>query len=229
MTSVIFEEQLELPLDIRNFSDFRKWGVSEEFPEKGRIDFVGGDIEVDMPPGGIYSQIAVKVEISRALANVNKARDLGELYSDGVRSDGVRHASPAAHLSAEPDMLFFNQETHNSNRAKLIPKSRQDDLFIEVEGAPDMVGDGPVSNDTHRLPAACYRAGVHEYWPVDARNATLFFQIHSRENVGFVLPPLDDEGFHVSPIFGKRFRLNRSRDRRGRWEYEFLSIPLQES
>lgn len=224
MASVIFEEQLELPLDIRNYADFRKWAVSDEFPEVGRIDFVGGNIEVDISPEEMYSHNAVKVEISRVLANINKAKSLGELYTDGVRV-----SSDVASLSAEPDLLFFSQESLDSDRIKLVPKSGKDDLFIEAEGGPDMVAeivsDGSVSKDTARLPLAYYQAGVLEYWLIDARKDPLIFKIHVRGDSGFVLQPADKQGYLLSQVFRDRFRLDRKRDQRGRWEYELLSIP----
>lgn len=225
MASVIFEEQLELPLDIRTYADFRKWTISDEFPEVGRIDFVSGNIEVDISPEEMYSHNAVKVEISRVLANINKARSLGELYTDGVRV-----ASDSASLSAEPDILFFSQDTLNSDRVKLIPKSGKDDLFIEVEGGADMVAeivsDGSVSKDTRRLPVAYYEAGVSEYWLIDARKETLIFKIHVRGESGFVPQPADENGFLISLVFEAKFRLDRDRDQRGRWTYELHSTTL---
>ena len=37
-TSVIFEEQVEIPGGIRTLADFRDWARSDEFPEQGRMD-----------------------------------------------------------------------------------------------------------------------------------------------------------------------------------------------
>jgi len=228
MASVIFEEQLELPLTIRSYADFRKWAVSEDFPEVGRIDFVGGNIEVDMSPEEMYSHNAVRIEISRVLANTNKARRLGELYSDGIRI-----SSDTASLSAEPDLLFFSQATLNSDRVRLIPKSGKEDFFIEAEGGPDMVAeivrDASVLKDTRRLPLAYYQAGVQEYWLIDARKDPLVFKIHVRGASEFVPQLADGNGYLLSQVFGESFRLERQRDERGRWEYEFLSIPAESS
>ena len=40
-TSVIFEERVEIPLTIRSLAEFRRWAVSDDFPETGRIDYLG--------------------------------------------------------------------------------------------------------------------------------------------------------------------------------------------
>ncbi|OHB83603.1 MAG: hypothetical protein A2V98_16150 [Planctomycetes bacterium RBG_16_64_12] len=47
-TTVVFEERVEIPLNLRSLADFRRWATSDDFPERGRIDYVAGRIEVDM-------------------------------------------------------------------------------------------------------------------------------------------------------------------------------------
>jgi len=226
MTSVIFEEQLELPLNIRSYADFRNWVVSDEFPEVGRIDFVGGNIEVDMSPEEYYSHNAIKVEIVGKLWEILKTKHLGELYSDHARI-----TSESARLSAEPDVLFFSHETLDSDRVKLIPKAGRQDLVVEAEGGPDMiaeiVSDGSVSKDTQRLPLAYYQAGVREYWLVDGRKENLVFKIHRRGLSEFEIQQTDENGFQESIVFGEMFKLERHRDQRGHWKYQLLSAPVE--
>lgn len=225
MASVIFEEQLELPLGIRSLNDFRQWTLSETFPDSGRIDFVDGNIEVDMSPEEYYSHNAVKVELVRCLASLVKQHDLGELFTDRVRI-----VSESAGLSAEPDVLFFKHETLDSGRVKFIPKVGKSDLFVEAEGGPDMVAeivsDGSVRKDTKRLPVAYYDAGVAEYWLIDARKEELVFQIQRRGAKGFEPEDTDSAGFQLSTVFGKRFSLQRSRNARGHWTYELQDKPV---
>ena len=222
MASVIFEEQLELPLDIRSYADFRKWAVSDEFPEVGRIDFVGGNIEVELSPEELYTHNAVKVQLIAVLANLAKVHGQGELFSR------VRLTSEPSNLSTEPDVVYFRYETLDSGVVKLVPKDDRHDEFIAIEGAPDMiaeiVSDGSVSKDTLRLPEAYFEAGVREYWLIDARKEDLVFRIHGRGVSGFILQSEDAEGFQVSAVFGERFRLDRQRDRRGHWKYDLKTI-----
>jgi len=51
MATVLLEdrEQIEIPT-IHNLAEFRRWALSEDFPERGRIDYIAGKIEVDMSP-----------------------------------------------------------------------------------------------------------------------------------------------------------------------------------
>ena len=36
-TTVLFEEQIEIPLDIPSLADFRRWAVLDQFPKTGRV------------------------------------------------------------------------------------------------------------------------------------------------------------------------------------------------
>jgi len=87
----------------------------------------------------------------------------------------------------------------------------------------ELVSDGSVTKDTQRLPTAYYRAGVREYWLVDARPDPLLFQIHVRDRAGFEPVDTDDQGYQYSEVFGCSFRLDRQRDQRGNWAYDLHS------
>lgn len=39
--SVLLDEQIEISLGIRGLTDFRLWVQTDQFPERGQIDFVG--------------------------------------------------------------------------------------------------------------------------------------------------------------------------------------------
>ena len=68
-TSIIFEEQIEVPLTMRSLADFRRWALSDEFPETGRIDFIEGKIEVDMAPEDFFCHGGVKTEFAGCFAS----------------------------------------------------------------------------------------------------------------------------------------------------------------
>ena len=219
MTSaILIQDELEIPA-IGDLDEFRRWATSDNFLEPGRIDFVAGRIEVDMSPEELHTHGKPKVEMIRVLANRVLELDLGELYTDRTRV-----SCPQADLSVEPDIVFVTNETLDSENLRLVPKvGEADDRYIELEGAPDLiveiVSDASVRKDTKRLPASYWRAGVREFWLVDARRDTLFFRIHHRGPSKYDPAPLDDDSYQYSAVFGIWYRLDRSRNARGRWHY----------
>ena len=219
MASIIFQEQLEVPGDIGSLADFRRWATSDSFPDQGRIDYVTGHIEVDMSPDSLYTHGAVKIEIAGVIWQLLKKLDLGELYTDHARVSSV----PAS-LSAEPDVVFLSHDSIDSGRVQFVEKAGRTDDVIEIEGGPDLVveivSNSSVNNDTKRLPAAYFSAGVREFWLIDARGDDLIFHIHRRGSDSFEPVDIEDKDYQQSTVFSRRFRLTRNRNRHGRWIYD---------
>jgi Uma2 family endonuclease len=218
--SVIFEEQVEVPLELRSLDDFRRWAQSEGFPEKGRIDYINGRIEIDMSPEDIFCHETLKSEIAGAVYQEVKRSKLGILLIDSGRV-----TCPKADLSTEPDIVFLSHDSLNAGRARLVPKaSGEPGRYVEIEGPPDLVvevvSDTSVAKDTKRLPAAYFAAGVREFWLADARGPEPVFRIHRLGKQGYEPVERDAEGFQASAVLGCRFRLDAARDRRGHWEFD---------
>ncbi len=221
-SSVVFEERVEIPY-FRSLAEFRAWALSDDFPERGRIDYIGGRIEVDMSPENLFFHGSIKTELVRALASIVQSADSGSIFSDCTRV-----SSPHADLSAEPDIVYLSDDAIDSGRARLVPSAGgQPESFVELEGAPDLVveivSDSSVAKDTKRLPTSYWRAGIAEYWLVDVRGERLFFRVHARGAEGYEPVQEDAEGFQLSTVFGRRFRLERRRHARGRWVFELQS------
>ena len=89
------------------------WAVSPRFPERGRIDFLAGDLEVDMSPEDLQTHGLVKSEIAAVLQFLVTRRGLGEVYIDRARI-----SSPAADLSVEPDIVVVLWEALDSGRLR---------------------------------------------------------------------------------------------------------------
>lgn len=219
--AVLLEENgsLEIPV-LQSLGDFRAWAMSSDFPERGRIDYISGRIEVDMSPEELYCHGSLKIELIRVLSQ--RARNLGE---GELFSDRMRVSAPEADLSAEPDLVFVSEESFSGGRVREVPKaSGEPDRYVELEGGPDLVveiiSDSSKAKDTQRLPPAYWRAGVSEFWLIDARRKDLVFQIHNRGQERFEPVGSDTEGFQPSRVFGCRFQLIRRRNRRGRWRFE---------
>ena len=219
-TSVVFEEQVEVPLTLRSLADFRRWALSEEFPETGRIDFIEGRIEVDMAPEDLFCHGTLKTEITASLHWRIKCGKLGHLFVDKARISNL-----TANLSVEPDIVFISCDSVRSGRVRLVPKaSGEPGRYVEVEGSPDLVveivSDSSVTKDTRRLPAAYFQAGVREFWLVDARGDEPIFLIHHPGPGGFEPVAADANGFQPSAVFGCRYRLDAARDADGNWEFD---------
>ena len=218
--TVVFEEQVEVPLNLGSLADFRRWAMSDGFPDRGRIDYIAGRIEVDMSPEDFFCHGTLKVELIRVLSQLVKSAGSGHLVTDSTRVSCLE-----AELSAEPDIVFLANETLDEGRARLVSKSGgAPGRYVELEGAPDLVveivSDRSVVKDTRRLPEAYYNAGVREFWLADARNEPLVFLVHRRGKRGYEAVETDSDGFQRSAVLGCGFRLDGERDARGNWAFD---------
>ncbi len=223
--TVIFEEQLEIPLDLRSLADFRRWATSEGFPECGRIDYIAGQIEVDMSPDDLFCHGTLKGEIYASLHHQVKRHNLGHLFIDRARVSSLE-----AELSVEPDIVFVSHEALAGGRVRLVPKAGgKPGRYIEMEGGPDLivevVSDASAAKDIRRLPAAYFQAGVREFWLADARKEPLVFRIHRRGETAFEPVEPDADGFQRSTVFGSAFRLDGQRDPQGKWAFDLRERP----
>ncbi len=214
------EESIHIPPQAtRDLAGFRAWAVSPDFPERGRIDFLGGDLEVDMSPEDLHTHGTVKSGIAAVLHGMVVDAGLGEVYIDRGRI-----SNPRADLSVEPDVVVVFWETLDSGRLRYVPAaSGEPDRYIEMEGAPDLVVE-IVSNsserkDLVRLPPLYAAAGIPEIWLVDVRKNAIRFEIRRLGPDGYETVTPDAKGWRSSPRLGRRFRLVRQEVRPGRWIY----------
>ncbi len=52
---LVLEDRVEIPLNLDNLAAFRRWVLADQFPQEGRIDFVEGQIEVEMSPEDLFT------------------------------------------------------------------------------------------------------------------------------------------------------------------------------
>jgi Uma2 family endonuclease len=219
MATVLFEDQFEIPF-VGDLTGFRRWAHSDRFPERGRIDYIAGNIEVDMSPEDLFTHGTLKTEVARGVARRVNELDLGHTCISDTRISSI-----SAELSAEPDIVVVSFQALDEGRVRLMPKATgEEGRFVEVEGAADLiveiVSDGSATKDKERLPVAYFRAGVREYWLIDARGPQLLFHTHYRGTDGFAKTPHDVDGFRRSEVLDGDFRLDRDRHQRGHWVYE---------
>ena len=226
-TTIRFDEDVAIPTTIQSLSGFRAWATSDAFPDRGRIDYLQGSMEVDMSPEDLHTHGKVKLAIATVLWTLAETEELGEVYSDRARV-----SVPAADLSVEPDVVFASEKSLESGRARLVPRAGgEPDCFVEIEGPVDLiveiVNDKSVAKDTKRLPQQYFQAGVTEYWLVDARREDLKFQIHRRGHSAYEPVPPDPDGYQHSPVLNRRFRLIRRRNSKGRVTYRLEESPAK--
>jgi len=213
MTAVLLQEscEVEIPEDAWSLPGFRRWSLSDDFPERGRIDYIRGRIEVDMAADRINTHSLVFMELAAGILGIVKERRLGQ-----VLGSETRVVSVPADLSCEPDLSVVLWESLHSARVRylLAPAATAPDDFLEVEGGPDLVVEilspSSAQKDTRRLPRAYFESGVRELWLVDARGRQLSLHIHRRGPAGFEVVPADAAGFSPSAVLGVSVRLTRS-------------------
>jgi Uma2 family endonuclease len=208
---------LTVPPSAFTLSGFRAWVKADDFPECVRVTFIDGEIYLDMSNEELETHVAVKGEITRVLSTLVRNSKLGKYYGDGVLV-----TNEAANVSSNPDALFLSWEAIESKRVKLISRAGEEGQYTEIEGTPDwvleVVSASSVRKDTRRLREAYHRAGIPEYWLIDARGQEIVFQVLHRRKNGYAAAP-NREGWQRSRVFGQSFRLVREHDRAGMWEY----------
>ncbi len=218
-TTVILDEDFRVPL-VGSLAEFRAWALSDSYPETGRIDYLGGRIEVDVSPEDLFTHGKLKTTLIAVLQQRIADGDLGDLFSDRTRV-----SCPEADLSVEPDLVFVSYDAVESGRVRLVPKaSGERDRYVELEGAADLVveivSDRSARKDMERLPEAYWRARIAEFWLADARGSALVFQIRHWTPQGYQLAPTGADSAQRSAIFPTWFSITRRRNRAGRWSYD---------
>lgn len=208
---------VHVPATAFSLDGFRAWATSDAFPEHLRATFSEGELFLDMSNEDPEKHVGAKTEISRVLATLVRELKLGKFYGDGVLI-----TNEAAGVSNNPDASFLSSAALRSRRARLVPREGDEGSFREIVGTPDwvleVVSDSSVEKDTQTLRRAYHRAGIPEYWLVDARGEEVVFQILCRRKAGYVAAPAR-AGWQRSRVFGRSFRLSRQRDDLGLWEY----------
>jgi Uma2 family endonuclease len=207
-----------IPAGARTLAGFIDWVMSPDYPDRGKLSYIEGDIVLDMTPEEINAHNRVKLEVMSVLTRLIKKSDLGELF---IR--GALLVNEEADLSTEPDCFFATWETLEEERLRFVRSEKNPDAIIRLEGTPDwvleIVSDTSEQTDMVRLARSYYRAGVSEYWLIDARGETIDFQILVRGGSAFEAVAPRSGGWLPSGVFDRRFRLHREKDEFDFWVY----------
>ena len=84
MVPISLDSGVSIPPGITDVESFRRWAGADDFPEKGRICYLQGEVWVDMSKEQVFSHVLVKTEITAVLRALTKAEQLGLFLGDGV-------------------------------------------------------------------------------------------------------------------------------------------------
>ncbi len=218
MSSIVIKwaENVTVPGKVTDRESFLRWTEDDSFPEHGRIDYLAGEIWIDMSEEQIYSHNQVKAEFYFVLIGLAKASRRSHFYPDGLR---ISH--PEADLAAVPDGVYISRERLETLRIRRVEGAGGG--YVRMEGAPDMVlevvSDNSVQKDTVRLRELYWEAGVREYWLVDARSDVPSFTILRHSPAGYAAVRTR-AGWTKSGVFSRAFRLTARADELGDPEYK---------
>jgi len=214
--ALTIEDRVTVPASAFTHDGYRTWVKSPDYPERIRTTYVEREVLVEMSPESAEAHSKVKAAITAALQIFVRDRDLGEVYPDGMLV-----TNESAGLSCEPDLTFVSWASFEEGHARLAQRVSEAD-YIEIVGSPDVVveivSDSSVVKDTRRLRHAYARAGVHEYWLIDARADDLRFEILENTGTEFASGG-DPHAPQTSAVLGGRWALTRTRNRVGRFAY----------
>jgi len=217
LTLITDKFQLVVPPNIRTLEGFRAWATADDFPERVRVTFLDGEVYIDMSNEEINTHVALKTRVIVTLGSLVDMLKLGKFYGDGVLLVNVE-----GQVSNNPDALFLSRESLKARRVRLVPRKGAEHMYRELEGTPswilEIVSDGSVRKDTIKLRDAYHRAGIPEYWLIDARPEELSFQILQHRKTGYVAAATRD-GWQRSKTFGRWFHLERVLDEFDLWDY----------
>jgi Uma2 family endonuclease len=216
--TVIINGDVMIPDWVVDHASYRRWAHSDEFPERGRYSYINGTIWVDLAMEQFFSHNQVKTEYCSVLRYIVKTAQSGYFGGDGNLWTHVE-----AGVSTEPDGMYFTFDTLQSGRIRLI--DGKEEGYVELEGSPNMtlevISASSITKDTIILKDQCAKAGVDEYWLVDARGAELRFEIWGLHEGQYVAAPTVD-GWLESAVFNRSFKLEQSTDPLGHPSFQLL-------
>jgi len=218
-------DKVRVPPDVVDLASFRCWAASDSFPERGKISFLGGEVDVDMSPENINTHNTVRGCLTIALGLLADEEDSGQVFPDGALVINVD-----ADLANEPDLVFVRFDSLELGRVTIGEPGEDPNRAIELIGSPDLVVEvvspSSVRKDKRDLRERYLRAGVREYWLIDARREPLSFEILIPADHGFEPAPTDAEGYVCSSLWNRRFRLIRQQHHTGLVRYRLESAAV---
>lgn len=205
---VIVNDRLIIPTGIESLESYRQWAHSDSFPASGWVSYLNGDIWVEPDMEELITHNRVRTAYTVSIVNSLATPPQGSFVSDRMLL-----TNQPANLSTEPDGLFYLWSTMSEGRLRMVPGAKRG--FMELEGSPDMImeilSDSSQRKDKELLRDLYWKAGITEYWLIDARTDPAQFDILRRGDSGYVATAATD-GWLRSEVLGREFRLVRHTD-----------------
>lgn len=216
-------DDLLIPSSAHTLHGFRQWILSEAAPAHGQFTFAAGELIVDMSPEAYETHNCIKSEVGSVIYFFVKQQNLGRFFGDRFLL-----SNSAAGISTEPDATFAGHDAFRAGRCQIV-RSGRPGVSDELVGSPDWVLEilsrSSIDKDKKLLFDGYFRAGVREYWLIDALDDKLEFQVFTPGASSFV-PVTSQSGWLASSVFGRMFRLTREKAADGIWQY---TLHVQES
>jgi Uma2 family endonuclease len=207
----VVADQVRIPSWVKDLESFRRWSRSDDYPERGWVSFLDGEIWVDTHVEQLFTHNRAKTCITVALAGIVESEELGYYFSDRASL-----SNESANLATEADGTFCSFGAIAAERVRLVEGVEEG--HVEIEGSPDMVlevvSTYSVRKDKKVLRKLYWKAGIPEYWLVDARKGPLQFDILRRTERGYS-GTRRQKGWLKSQVFGRSFLLETRADRLG--------------
>jgi Uma2 family endonuclease len=211
MSAVVVADQVRIPSWVNDLESFRRWSRSEDYPERGWVSFLDGEIWVDTYMEQLFTHNRVKTCFTIALGGIAESEEQGYYFSDRAFL-----SNEGADLATEPDGTFCSFDAIDGKRVTLVEGVEEG--HVEIEGTPDMVlevvSTRSVRKDTKVLRGLYWKAGIPEYWLVDARKGTPQFDLLRWTERGYTASRRK-QSWLKSKVFGRSFRLEAKPDRLG--------------
>lgn len=198
---------VRVPPAVRDLQSFRDWVHFAELPEKLPVHFLRGDVWLDCDRSEPLVNVLLRGELVAVLTE--RARVRGGLFA----SAGMLWSNDHAGFATLPDGFFLSRDALSAGRARFSNGGNAAAKATEVVGTPDVVVEivsaTSEEKDTDWLRADYHRAGVPEYWLIDARPPVPQFELllHRRDDYRAARAT---NGWVRSPTFGSSFRLTRT-------------------
>jgi Uma2 family endonuclease len=211
MSTVVVADQVRIPSWVNDLESFRRWSRSDEYPERGWVSYLDGEVWVDTDMEQLFTHNRVKTCFTVALGGIAESEEIWYYFSDRAFLSNA-----AADLSTEPDGTSCSFAALAAKRVILVEGVEEG--HVEIEGTPDMVlevvSTRSARKDTKVLRRLYWTAGTPEYWLVDARNGPPQFDILRWTERGYATTRRKDDWLK-SKVFGRSFLLEAKPDRLG--------------